>query len=195
MMVLAQAAINDKSLNVLVTPTDQKKFYEANPDRFTEAKVQVIYLGFVADPEAAAKENPGKKYRSQEQAKTKIEEIKVQIKTREDFVRLVKEFSEDETSKNNDGDFGTIRKSDNVPPAIKQVIFTMKTGDVSGAVAQPNGFYLFRIDKLGLQDYDTVKDSIYTELKTTRAKQWIEDLRSKPIEIVDKEFFDKPAKP
>ncbi len=193
MMVLAQAAINDKSLNVAVSQQDQKKFYDENKDRYTEAKVQVLYLGYVADPAAAAKENPGKTYRSQEQAKAKIEEIRSKVKTREDFVKMVKEFSEDETSMNNDGDFGTIRKSDNVPPDIKQVVFSLKAGDVSGPVSQQNGFYLFRIDKIGLQDYDSVKDSIYTELKTTRAKDWIEGLRNRPIEIVDKGFFEKPA--
>ncbi len=99
MMVLAQAAIADKSINVLVTSQDQKKFYDENKERYTQAKVQVIYLGFVEDPAAAAKQNPGKKYRSESEAKAKIQEIASQIKTREDFVRMVKEYSEDEASK------------------------------------------------------------------------------------------------
>jgi parvulin-like peptidyl-prolyl isomerase len=192
-MVLAQAALNEGANKVLVTAEDQKKYYEENKDRYTEAKVQVIYLAFVADPADAAKQNPGKTYRSQEEAKAKMEELRKQIKTKEDFVRLVKEFSDDETSKNNDGDFGTIRKSDNVPPDIKQVIFSMKAGEISGPVAQRNGYYLFRIDQVGTQDYDAVKDSIFTELKNTRAKAWVEGLRNKPIEIVDKTFFGDKA--
>jgi parvulin-like peptidyl-prolyl isomerase len=196
MTLLAQAAFNDKSQTVLVTPDDQKKFYAENKDRYTEAKVQVIYLGFVADPAAAAKENPGKTYRTQEEAKAKIEEIRSQAKSREDFVRLAKEFSEDETSKNNNGDFGLIRKSDNVPPDIKQVIFSMKAGEVSGPVLQKNGFYLFRIDELKFEDYDAVKDSIFTELKNKRANAWVEEQQNRPIQIVDKAFFgEKPDKP
>jgi PPIC-type PPIASE domain len=196
MTLLAQAAYSEKSRNILVTPQEQKKFYDDNKDRYTEAKVQVIYLGFVDDPAAAAKANPGKTYRTQDEAKAKIEQFRQSIKTREDFVRFVKEFSEDETSKNNNGDFGIIRKSDNVPPEIKQVIFSLKQGEVSGAVAQHNGFYLFRIDEVLTEDYAAVKDSIYTEMKERRAKDWLTEQTNLPIQIVDKDFFvEKPVKP
>jgi peptidyl-prolyl cis-trans isomerase C len=195
-VVLIQAALNEGSIKVLVTPDEQKKFYESNKDRYTEAKVQIIYLGFVADPKAAAQTNSDKKYRTQDEAKAKLEEIRTQIKTRDDFVRLVKEFSEDETSKNNNGDFGTIRKSDNVPPEIKQVVFSLKAGELSGPVEQKNGFYLFRVDELKQEDYAAVKDSIYADLQNQKARAWVEELRNRPVEIVDKEFFaQKPAKP
>lgn len=194
--ILALAAINDKLLNVLVTPEDQKQYYENNKDRYTQAKVQVIYIGFVTDPAAASKENPGKKYRTEEEAKAKVEEIRKQIKSRENFIRLVKEYSEDEASKDHDGEFGLVRKSDNIPAEIKQVIFSLKTGEVSGPVLQRNGYYLFRIDAFTVEDYAAVKDNIYSELKTQRAQAWIEEQRQRPVQIEDKAFFaDKPAKP
>jgi parvulin-like peptidyl-prolyl isomerase len=189
MALLAQAAIAYKSQTVRVTPEEQKKFYDDNQARYSQAKVQVIYLGYVNDPAAAAKENPGKTYRSETEAKAKIQEIAGQIKTREDFVRLAKEFSEDEASKNKDGEFGTVKKSDNIPAEIKQVIFTLKQGEVSGPVAQRNGFYIFRIDAFTVQSFDEVKDSIFTELQTQRAQAWLEEQRKKPIQIEDKAFF------
>jgi peptidyl-prolyl cis-trans isomerase C len=195
-VVLIQAALNEGSIKVLITPDEQKKFYESNKDRYTEAKVQIIYLGFVADPKAAAQANPDKKYLTQDEAKAKLEEIRKQIKTRDDFVRMVKEYSEDETSKNNNGDFGIIRKSDNVPPEIKQVVFSLKAGEISGPVEQKNGFYLFRIDEVKQEDYAAVKDSIYSELQNQKARAWVEELRNRPVDIVDKEFFArKAAKP
>lgn len=189
MVVLIQAALNEGSLDVVIPPDEQRKFYDTNKDRYTEAKVQVIYLGFVGDPAAASKTNPDKKYRGEDEAKAKAEEIRTQAKTRADFVRLVKEYSEDETSKINDGDFGIIRKSDNVPPEIKQVIFGLKVGEVSGPVRQQNGFYLFRVDETLLEDYAAVKDSIFSELQNQKARAWVEGLRSRPVEIVNKEFF------
>jgi parvulin-like peptidyl-prolyl isomerase len=189
MALLAQAAIADKSQTVRVTPEDQRKFYDANQERYSEAKVQVIYLGYVADPAAAAKENPGKTYRSETEAKAKILEIAGKIKTREDFIRLAKESSEDEASKDKDAEFGTVKKSDNIPNEIKQVIFSLKQGEVSGPVAQRNGFYLFRVDAYTVQSYESVKDSIFTELQTQRAQAWLEEQRRKPIQIEDKAFF------
>jgi peptidyl-prolyl cis-trans isomerase C len=195
MVVLIQAALSEGSLDISVPPDEQRKFYDSNKDRYTEAKVQVIYLGFVADPKESAKTNPDKKYRTEDEAKAKAEEIRAQTKSRADFVKLVKEYSEDETSKTNDGDFGIIRKADNVPAEIKQVIFSLKAGEVSGPVRQQNGFYLFRVDETLLEDYAAVKDSIFTELQNQKARAWVEGLRSRPVEIVDKEFFaEKSAK-
>jgi peptidyl-prolyl cis-trans isomerase C len=187
--VLANAALDFKYRNIIVTAEDQKKFYETNKDRYTQAKVQVLYLGFVADPAKAAKDTPGKKFRSEEQAKAKTEEIRAQIKTREDFVKMVKEYSEDEASKGRDGDFGDIKKSDNIPMEIKQVIFSLKPGEVSGLIPQRNGFYIFRLDALTSQPYESVKDSIYNELKDQRTQLWISQQNDLPITIEDQGFF------
>jgi peptidyl-prolyl cis-trans isomerase C len=75
MVVLIQAALSEGSLDISVPPDEQRKFYDSNKDRYTEAKVQVIYLGFVADPKESAKTNPDKKYRTEDEAKAKAEEI------------------------------------------------------------------------------------------------------------------------
>jgi peptidyl-prolyl cis-trans isomerase C len=189
-MALAQAGLNEGSLKVLVTPDEQKKFYEENKERFTQVKVQGIYLAFVADPAAATKQNPGKTYRSQDQAKAKIEEIRGQVKTHDDFARLAKELSDDQSSRDKGGDFGSVHKSENMPADIKQTLFSLKTGEVSNPIQQSNGYWIFRIDETGVEGYDSVKDAIYTEMKTARAKVWIDGLRDKPVEFVAKDFFD-----
>jgi peptidyl-prolyl cis-trans isomerase C len=193
--VLANAALDFKYRNIIVMPDDQKKFYETNKDRYTQAKVQVLYLGFVADPAAAAKDAPGKKFRNEEQAKAKAEEIRKQIKTREDFVKMVKEYSEDEATKSRDGDFGDIKKTDNIPMEIKQVIFSLKEGEVSGLIPQRNGFYIFRLDSVTSQPYESVKDSIYNEIKDQRTQLWIAEQNDRPIKIEDESFFADPKVP
>jgi parvulin-like peptidyl-prolyl isomerase len=193
--VLANAALDFKYRNLVVTAEDQKKFYETNKDRYTQVKVQVIYLGFVADPAKAAKDAPGKTYRSEEQAKAKAEEIRKQIKTREDFIKAVKEYSEDESSKAKDGDFGDIKKTDNIPMEIKQTVFSLKAGEVSGLIPQRNGFYIFRVDSITSQPYESVKDSIYNELKDQRTQLWIAEQNDKPIEIKDPSFLGDSKPP
>jgi hypothetical protein len=196
MMVMAQAAIAERSRSITVTPDEQKKYYEDHIDRYTEAKLQVIYLGFVADPVAAAKENPGKTYRTESEAKAKLEEIAKQIKTKEDFTRFAHEFSEDKTTKDKDGDFGTLKKSDNAPAELKQVIFSLKKGEVSAPVGQRNGYYIFRVDDQTFQSYESVKDAIFSEIQTARAQAWLEEQRTRPIQIENKEFFaEKTPKP
>ena len=189
--ILTQAELNYRYQQTPVTLDDQKKFYESNKDRYTQVKLQVLYLGFVSD--LAAKESAGK-FRTQEQAKQKISELRVQAKTREEFVKLVKDYSEDQESKSHNGDYGTMKKSDNLPPDIKPIIFALKQGEISAPVLQRNGFYLFRADSVGLRPFDEVRDEIYNELKESRVRAWIgQTQNSIPIKIENEAFF-APAK-
>jgi hypothetical protein len=189
--ILTNAELNYRYIHTLVTADDQKKFFDANKDRYTQVKLQVLYLGFVADN--AAKESNGK-YRTQEQAKKKIEELRAQIGTGDEFVRLVKQYSEDEESKGRNGDYGTLKKSDNLPPEIKTVVFALKEGELSQPVLQRNGFYLFRAQSVGLRPYEEVKDDIYNELKETRVRQWIGETQSAiPVKFENEVFFSSSA--
>jgi parvulin-like peptidyl-prolyl isomerase len=189
--ILTNAELNYRYIHTLVTADDQKKFYDANKDRYTQVKLQVLYLGFVAD--TAAKESNGK-YRTQEQAKKKVEELRAQVHTGDDFVRIVKQYSEDEESKARNGDYGTVKKSDNLPPEIKNIVFALKEGELSQPVLQRNGFYIFRAQTVGLRPYDEVKDEIYNELKETRVRQWIGETQSAiPLKFENDAFFSSSA--
>ncbi len=188
MQILTNAQLNEQYLNSQVLPAEQRQFFDANKDRYTQVKLKVIYIGFAADP--AAKAPDGVKYHSEAEAKAKIEDIQKRLRGGADFVKLVKELSEDEKSKNQDGDFGTLRKADNLPPDIKNVVFTLKQGEVSSPVKQRNGFYLFRAEEVGVRPYAEVKDDIYTELKQTHLKEWIDGMtKSIPLKIENDAFM------
>ena len=204
MQVLYQAVINEKFAQIAITPEEAKKFYEANQDRYTQARVRVIYISFMATPPPQA-DPKAKKVLSEAEAKAKAEDLLKQIRGGADFVKLVKEHSEDATSAAKDGEFGTIRRSDKIPEEIKQVIFSLKPGEVGGPVRQPNGFYLFRIDELSKQSFDEVRDSIQQELKNSRFTEWMEEQR-KAVQMKEElpQFFSpktfelplpKPPKP
>src|SRR5205823_1973257 len=110
-----------------------------------------------------------KKLLSEPEAKAKIEKLLAEIRSGADFVKMVKEHSEDPTSVARDGDFETpIRKSDKLPDEIKSAIFGLKVGQVSEAVRAPSGFHLFRMEELGMQPYEQVNDDIFIELRQTR---------------------------
>jgi len=190
MQVLFQAEINERYNAIPVSPEEQQKFYEANKDRYTQANVKVIYIPFSATPPPS--DPKAKKVLNEAEAKAKVEDLLKQIRAGADFVKLVKEHSEDPTSAAKDGDFGTIRKSDRIPDSIKSVIFALKPGEVSAPVRQPNGFYLFRVEQLTEEPYDKVKDAIFAELKNQRLMEWMNALQ-KGINIkVENETFFTP---
>jgi len=185
--LLTEAEIDHKAMHTLVTAEDQKNFYESHKDRYTEVKLQVLFLGFTSD--AVAKENP-KKYRNQAQAKALALKLRAEAKTGADFVRLVKQYSEDESSKSKNGEYGTVKLSDNLPADIKTAVFALKQDQVSEPVPQQNGYYLFRAENVGVRPYEKVKDDIFTELRDGRVSQWMtETQKSIPIKIENEAFF------
>ncbi len=188
MQILTNAQLNEQYLSTQVSPAEQQKFFETNQDRYTQVKLKVIYIGFAADPSAKAPD--GSKYHSEAEAKARIADIQKRVKAGADFAKLAGELSEDEKSKNQGGDFGTLRKADNLPPDIKNVVFGLKAGEVSDPVKQRNGFYLFRAEEVGVRPYAEVKDDIYTEMKQARLKVWLDNTtKSIPLKIENDAFL------
>jgi parvulin-like peptidyl-prolyl isomerase len=175
---LAQAEVNSTLNGTLVTADEQKKFYAANQDRYTTAKVKVLFLSFTPATEAAVK--------------AKIEKLLAGIRAGADFVKTLKENSEDKESVAKDGDFDPIRKSDGVPDSIKNAIFSLKAGQVSDPVRVANGFYLFRLEDLTTQPFEQVRDDIFIEIRQARFNEWLGKIqKSLDVKIENEEFFSK----
>jgi parvulin-like peptidyl-prolyl isomerase len=129
------------------------------------------------------------------EAKAKADRIVAELGTGADFIKLAKLHSEDETSKQKDGDFGTIRQSDNLPTAIRDTIFALKQGEVSRPVRQPNGFYIFRAEEVGAQPLSLVKADIDAYLRDQRSRQWMDEVVRKLDIKFENEAFFGPAPP
>src|SRR5260370_1050949 len=104
MQVLYQAELYVYGNSINVQEADQEKYYKANPDKFKQAKVRVIYLTFNPTPD---KTNPdGKKLPTEAEAKATIEDLRKQIVAGADFGKLAHKNSDAKTSTVKDGDFG-----------------------------------------------------------------------------------------
>lgn len=191
MQVLYQAAIQHTYEHIGVPPEEQKKYYEANRDRWVQAKVKAIYIPFTDNP--AAQPASGKKLLTEAEAKAKAEQLVKQIRAGADFVKLVKEHSEDPTSAAKDGDFPPISKADQLPENIKQAVFALKKGEVSQPVRAPNGYYIFRAEDIQIKPYDQVKDEIFNEIKLARLKEFLDSLQQSVQVKVENEAFFRQA--
>ncbi|MGA3044305.1 MAG: peptidylprolyl isomerase, partial [Bryobacteraceae bacterium] len=147
--LLMNAQLHEVLTNIKVPPADVETSYNANKDRFKQFKVKAIYMPLSADASAAGANEP--KHLTEAEAQAKIAKLRADIAAGADFVKLVKENSGDPISAAKDGDFGTLRSTDNLPDAIRTAVFALKTGEVSQPVKQPNGFYLFRADEVAAQ--------------------------------------------
>ncbi|HUJ24162.1 MAG TPA: peptidylprolyl isomerase [Bryobacteraceae bacterium] len=192
MNILMQAEINDAINSFPVLMQEQQKYYDEHKDRYQQVSLKVIYIPFSSNATAA----DGKKRLTETEARQKAEELAKAARGGADFVKLVKENSEDETSKSKDGDFGTISKSDNLPPSIRSVVFTLKAGDVSDPVRQPNGFYIFRAESVSEKPFSEVSSQIYNDLKNAKLKEWLDSTtKSLNIKFENEQVFTGGAQP
>jgi peptidyl-prolyl cis-trans isomerase C len=193
MNLLWQAAINDTMNSFVIEPADITKAYDADKAKYTEVKVKAIYIAF---SESAPPATPlkGKKPLTEAEAKAKATRLLAQIKSGVDFVKLVKENSDDEASRAKDGDFDTLHFSDNMPDAFRAAIFKLKQGETTEPLRQPNGFYLLRAESVAVKPLKDVRDEIYNDLKNLRLRDWMDKLdRETTVQVNPK--FAPPKKP
>lgn len=171
MQLLAGAQVNYAMDHLIkVAPEDVEKKYQATKDRYQQVQVKAIYISFASSAAPAG----GKKLLTEAEARIKAERLLKEIRGGADFVKLVKAHSEDQSSAAKDGDFGNIRRGDKLPDAVRDAIFALKQGEVSEPVRQPNGYYLFRAEKLAVQPFEQVRDELFNEVKQERFRQWMD---------------------
>jgi peptidyl-prolyl cis-trans isomerase C len=173
MYLLMNAQLHEVLNGIEVPPAEAQAYYDKNKDSFAQVNVKAIYISFAANSPATAATGDKKKL-TEAEAKAKIEQLRADIVKGADFVKLVKENSDDQTSAVKDGDFGTIRHTDNLPEAIRSAIFGLKQGDVSQPIKQPNGFYLFRAEQVTPQPFSEIQQQITDQIRQNRFNEWME---------------------
>jgi len=180
MYLLMNAQLHEVLAGIHITPADAEAFYNQSKNRYSQVKVKAIYIPFSGEA----------KHLSEAEAMAKISKIRADILAGADFVKMVKENSQDQVSVAKDGDFGIIRRTDNLPDAIRSAIFSLKAGEVSEPVRQPNGFYLFRAEEISAQPYSEVKDELLKDLQQARFQQWMEEtIQNLHFKIQDEGYF------
>lgn len=188
-MVLSQARLSDHYDKILITAEDQRNHYEKNRDQYRQMRVKVIYLSFTSNPAAIP---AGQKVRNETESLELAKNVLAKARAGEDFGKLAGEHSDDMKSKHNNGEFGVIRRTDKIPEEFARAIFALKPGDVTEPLRQPNGYYLFRAEEEATQPFDEVRDEIYSKLKETRQRAWLDELsRKTAVEIEKPEFFER----
>jgi len=126
-------------------------YYAAHREDFKQVKVQAIKITFASPAGEAA-------------AKAKAGQLLEAIRLGTDFVRLVREYSDDAESKAHDGDLQTFSPSSTMPDAFR-VVFQLKAGETSEPVKQPDGYYLLRAQEITYKPLPDVQTEVYNQIK------------------------------
>jgi peptidyl-prolyl cis-trans isomerase C len=188
MQLLIQARINEALNSATVEPAEILRAYEAHKEKYKQVRVKAIYITF--SDTASAQSSKLKKPLTEDEAKAKAAKLLAEIRAGADFVKLVKEHSEDVTSKAKDGDFATLQPSDNIPDAFRGAVFALKQGEVSEPLRQASGFYLLRAEEITYRPLSQVRDEIFEELKHLQYTQWFDRMnRETKVEITNPAFL------
>ena len=179
MMTLVQGQLNETFINLPVSPEEQKAYYDAHPEKYRETQAKLIYLPF----------GSGK---SEDEVKAQAQKIASQAKLGGDFVKLVKEYSQDSNSANQNGDIGMPIRSTTtqLPETMRNAILALKSGQVSDPVRHENGYYVFRAESAGVLPYEKVKDEIFKELKDVAFNKWKDKTKAQSsVQFENEAFF------
>ena len=179
LQILSEAKINDAINQVVIAPDEIVKSYENNKSKFSQVKVKALYIAFGDSL-------------NESQAEAKAKKLLADARGGADFVRLIHENSDDETSRAKDGDFDTLRQTDNIPDAFRTAVFALKKGEITEPLKQPNGFYLLRAEEVSYRPLSDVRDDIYNELKNAKARQWLDRMNlSTVVKVLNPAFLGK----
>jgi peptidyl-prolyl cis-trans isomerase C len=167
LMVLSQVKLANMLNSNIPSIEEIEKYYQANRDRYKQVKAKAIYIAF------GDAVQPGKKPLTEAEAKDKADKLLAQIRNGAEFVKLVKENSDDEMSREKDGDFATFHPRDNIPDAIRQAVFALKQGETTDPVHQANGFYLIRADEVSYGSLDNVRSELVSEMQQAQYTKWL----------------------
>jgi parvulin-like peptidyl-prolyl isomerase len=130
--------------------------------------------------------------------KEEAEEILNKIKAGEDFSKLAKDRSIDESSRENGGDIGWFGRGMMVGP-FEEVAFSLKEGEVSGAVETIFGYHIIRLDNRKMSppaELEKVRPEIIKQIMAKKKNEFVakklEALRaSTAIEILSDKLKDQ----
>ena len=187
--ILLQAALNDYSSKIPAGTVEMKALYDKDPEKYREATVKVIYVPFSSTPSPK-----GSSALKEEEAKMRAEAVAEDARKGTDFVKLVKDNSQDKESLARDGDFGMpIRaNTERVPADVKRALLEAKAGEIAGPFRGPNGYYVFKVQSAGIPPFDALQDELHKGLQSQGISKWLAGLRDEnTLKVENEDYFKK----
>ena len=167
-----------------VPPADIETYYKEHADKYEEAKLQRIYIPLVSEegkpPDTAA-------------TKVLAEKIQQRAAAGEDFDKLQKEAFANSKGTAPSTDLGERRRG-TLPPKQEEAVFALKPGDVSPALEEGSGFYIYKLVSKEEIPLDKVGDEIKSALSRERSREAVEKLRTSVQPTFNDAYFG-PATP
>jgi len=186
--------VAEKYLRQIIVPKikmdqlDPKAYYENNKSTFMRPKmydVSHIFIGTIDTSSQGNVADPVAKKKAQrildginKEAHDKIAAIAGKLEKGESFSKLVKEFSEDDATKEQGGNLGVLLPETTIP-AIAEAMTKLTMGETSGIIQSSYGYHIIRLNKIiasRLASFEEVKSDILNLLMVRETQKMKEEL-------------------
>ena len=135
--------------HINITEKEVRDSYEANKASFNLAEPQIHLAQILVTPipDGNVRNLKNDKAQNEEQARRKIEMIRVRLQNGEDFAMLAQNYSEDPVSTPNGGDLGFIGESafNQANPELRKAILALQPGQLSPILRTPEGYRILKV--------------------------------------------------
>lgn len=171
----------DKRIKSIISEEDLSKYYELNKHKFLKPEsksFQILLINVDPTQKDAIKV-----------AKKRITELRVKIEQGEDFAKIALENSDD-MSKINGGKVGFVHKG--TFQYLKEKDLNLKINELSPVIQTDIGFYVVKLLEVKKEEqlaFETVKENLKKELRTSEEKKKLNIILTKQKEKITIKFF------
>ena len=160
---------------VNVDEAEARAFYQNNPKTFSLPEEIRVRLIFLPVPEQATPDQTAA-------IKEKAQSVYARVQKGEDFIHLVREASQGETT-SQDGDLGFMQREDALPEIV-EAARALKPGESSSPFRCAGGYNIIKLEEVRtpVKPFEKVKDDImktlYEQKLENTYRSWLQALRS-----------------
>ena len=204
LMLLAQITVNGLMTNVQpVSPEEVSYYYTEHLQDFQQVNLRGIYVAF-APPDELKKNPPAKPGTaaakgakpklSEDQAKAKIETIRLRLRAGESMATIAKTESDDPTASKG-GDFGWVRRNQ-FTTQIDNIIFNLEEKQASIPIRDRFGYYIFQSQGKRTQPLEEAKVMIENGLRQQKVGETMQKVQDQyPVKLEPRYFGAEPPAP
>ena len=181
-MLISRVQQNEVMGKISVTEDEAKAYYAQHKEQFTTPSSMTLREILIEVPTSEKGVNAGQ----DDEAKEKALSLRNRLLGGEPFARMAADYS-DAPSKANGGLIGPINSND-VAPALRDLLRKMKVGDVSEPIRTSRGYQLLKLEtrtdevvKTFDAARDEISDRVAEEKRRGEMQKYVEKLRGQAI--------------
>lgn len=160
--------VQDRAIDTLAATEAEIRAAYGNGSRFDELHVRHILFQVTGTDEAAARK--------------KAESALAQLRGGADFIELAKKVSEDQSTKAQGGDLGTVTRQTPFDQDFLNAAFALKEGKISGLVRTQFGFHIIKIEDRRSKTLEQARAQLSQEITSTKQQEAFTDFMRDKVE-------------